>query len=106
MKEKKEAVAPETVEAVGTANQKQNMERKITFPDRCVYCGPSIKGVAKQYTVYTGGNIPAPLRDFIRQHPAARGMVVAAERFAKMRERLETPGTAEALLFQQVKSEL
>lgn len=106
MKEKKEAVAPETVEAVGTASQEQNMEQEITFPDPCVYCGPSVKGVAKQYTPYIGGYVPTQLRDFIRQHPAARGLVTTIDNFAKMRERLETPGTAETLLFQRVKSEL
>ena len=106
MKEKKEAVAPETVEAVGTTSQEQNMEQEITFPDPCVYCGPSVKGVAKQYTVYTGGNVPLQLRNFVRQHPAAKGLVTTIGRFAKMRERLETPGTAEALLFQKIKAEL
>ena len=52
-----------TMEAMEGAKQEQNMEREITFPDPCVYCGPSVKGVAKQYTVYTGGNVPGPLRD-------------------------------------------
>ena len=106
MKGRKETVAQETMEAMEGAKQAQNMEREITFPDPCVYCGPSVQGVAKQYTVYTGGNVPGPLRDFVQQHPAARGLVVAIGRFAKMRQRLETPGTAEAMLFQKVKSEL
>ena len=51
MKGRKETVAQETMEAMEGAKQEQNMEREITFPDPCVYCGPSVKGVAKQYTV-------------------------------------------------------
>ena len=106
MKGRKETVAQETMEAMEGAKQEQNMEREITFPDPCVYCGPSVKGVAKQYTVYTGGNVPGPMRDFVNHHPAARGLVDAIGRFAKMPQRLETPGTAEAMLFQKVKSDL
>ena len=100
MKAKKES------EIMEAAPQEQQPEKEFTFPDPCVYCGPSVKGVAKQYTVYTGGMVPQALRDFVRQHPAARGLVTTAGRFPRMRERLETLGTAEALLFQQVKSEL
>lgn len=40
-----------------------------------VYCGPSIPGVAKQYTIYTGG-IPAQLAEKIREVPAMGGLVV------------------------------
>lgn len=106
MKAKKEPENPEIVETAEVAKApRAEPKEEITFPENCVYCGPSVKGVAKQYTVYTGGNIPAPLRDFIQKHPAAKGMVVTIGCFAKMRERLETPGTAEALLFQQIKSE-
>ncbi len=105
MKTKKEIDAPEVVGAVETTGQEPKAEPEITFPDPCVYCGPSVKGVAKQYTVYAGGNVPAPLRDFVRKHPAAKGLIVTIGRFAKMRERLETPGTAEALLFKKIKSE-
>lgn len=107
MKTRKEPENPEIVETAEVAEAPgAEPKEEITFPENCVYCGPSVKGVAKQYTVYTGGNIPAPLRDFVQQHPAARGLVVAIGRFAKMRQRLETPGTAEAMLFQKVKSEL
>ena len=100
MKAKKES------EIMETATQDRQPEKEFTFPDPCVYCGPSVKGVAKQYTVYTGGGVPKALRDFVQQHPAARGLVTTIGRFAKVRERLETPGTAENLLFRQVKSEL
>ena len=43
-----------------------------------VYCGPSVRGVARQYTVYVG-TIPAALADFIQAHPAAKGRLVSGE---------------------------
>ncbi len=43
-----------------------------------VYCGPSIPGVAKQYTAYTNG-IPTALAEAIVQQPAMEGLVVPLE---------------------------
>ena len=70
-----------------------------------VYCGPSVRGVARQYTVYAG-TIPAALADFIQTHPAAKGLLVSVGRFAQVRSNLGRSGTAEAILFQKIKSEL
>ncbi len=71
----------------------------------CVYCGPTVRGVVKQYTVFSG-NIPEVLQEFIDQHPAAKGLLVAVDRFAETRKRMETAGTAEAILYNKIKSEL
>ena len=70
-----------------------------------VYCGPTVRGVAKQYTVFHGG-IPEALEAFIAIHPEAGELVVDVERFAETRKRLETAGTAEAILYGKIKSEL
>lgn len=70
-----------------------------------VYCGPTVRGVAKQYTVFAGG-IPDELENFIAQHPAAKGLLVSVERFAETRQRVETAKTAENILFHKIKSEL
>jgi len=82
-------------------------ERDIlaNLPSPCVYCGPTVRGVARQYTTYQGG-IPDELREFIKAHPAARGLLVSTAKFASVRKRLDTPGTAEAILFKKVKSQL
>lgn len=100
----------EAKEAAGTAGPEGMAEEKdraffAKLPDPCVYCGPSVRGVARQFTVYTGG-IPDALKEFIREHRAAKGLLVGVERFAQVRTRLETPGTAEAILFGKVRSEL
>ena len=54
-------------------------EVKTEHKTPCVYCGPSVRGVARQYTVYASGNTPAAL---------------------------ETAGTAESILYNKIKNEL
>ena len=88
--------------------RRQKEQDKAFFaklPDPCVYCGPSVRGVARQFTVYNGG-IPDALKEFIKEHRTARGLIVSVERFAQMRTRLETPGTGEFILFRKVRAEL
>ena len=75
------------------------------IPNPCVYCGPSVRGVARQYTTYQGG-IPNELKEFIKAHPAVRRLIVSTGQFASVRKRLETNGTAEAIIYKKVKSEL
>lgn len=75
------------------------------LPDPCVYCGPSVRGVAQQFRVYHGG-IPDALKEFIKEHRAAKGLIVSVERFAQVRTNLETTGTAEFILFRKVRAEL
>ena len=88
----------------GTAPAKETPERDILagIQNPCVYCGPTMRGVARQYTTFQGG-IPAALRDFIKEHPEARQLIVSTAQFPAMRRRLDTPGTAEAKLYKQVK---
>lgn len=106
------AEAAATVKPEGAADEekrrKQEEQDKAFFaklPDPCVYCGPSVRGVARQFTVYNGG-IPDALKEFIKERRAARGLIVSVERFAEMRKRLETPGTGEFILFRKVRAEL
>ena len=75
------------------------------IPNPCVYCGPSVKGVARQYTTYQGG-IPDALREFIKARPEALGLIVSTGKFPAMRRRLETHGTREAKLYKAVKARL
>ena len=70
-----------------------------------VYCGPTVKGVAHRGTVYQG-DMPEALKRFINQHPIAAGLVADLERFADVRQRIETEGTAENLIYARIKSEL
>ena len=82
---------------------KQDLFAGIQNP--CVYCGPTVRGVARQYTTYQGG-IPDTLRDFIKEHPDARQLIVSTAQFPAYRRRLDTPGTEEAKLYKRVKEQL
>lgn len=70
-----------------------------------VYCGPSVRGIARQYTVFQG-EIPELLAGFVKEHPIAEALIVSTKDFAETRRKLETAGTAEAILYKQIKSEL
>lgn len=100
-----ETADQESGQPAGREAAGQETDMFDTLPNPCVYCGPSVRGVARQYTTYMGG-IPDPLKEFIREHPAARALLVGTARFAGVRKRLETPGTAEAVVYKKIKSEL
>lgn len=70
-----------------------------------VYCGPSVRNVVRQYTVFYG-QIPEALAQFLEAHPAAKSLLVPVDCFAQTRRALETRGTAEAVIYNKVKSEL
>lgn len=105
-KGKRTETALEEVQTTGIA-ETAGQERAVSpaYPNPCVYCGPSVRGVARQYTVYSG-KLPAALEEFIKAHPAAKGLIVSVNRFAQVRSNLEKSGTAEAILYQKIKSEL
>ena len=84
---------------------KLELDMFAKIPNPCVYCGPSVRGVARQYTTYQGG-ITDAMRDFIKEHPEARGLIVPTGKFPAMRKRLETPGTPEAAIYKLVKARL
>lgn len=70
-----------------------------------VWCGPTVRGAARHFTVFSGG-IPTPLAAVLAAHPAARALLVRAEDFARVRRALENSGSAETLIFRKIKSEL
>ena len=57
-----------------------------------VYCGPTIKGLAPQYTVFVGG-VPAKLAEKMEAIPVLKALTVPRERFAERRRSSRTaPG--------------
>jgi hypothetical protein len=65
-----------------------------------VYCGPTIKGLAPQYTVFVGG-VPAKLAEKMEAIPALKALTVPREKFAEMRVKVEQDGTRENTLYQR-----
>lgn len=70
-----------------------------------VYCGPTIKGLAPQYTVFVGG-VPAKLAEIAEEHPVVKALIVPREKLAEMRVKVEQNGTRENLLYQNAVSVL
>ena len=75
------AVNETAIPAAETAAETAATEREKTSVTQ-VYCGPTVRGVAKQYTVFRGG-IPEALEVFIAIHPEAGALVVDVERAAQ-----------------------
>ena len=69
------------------------------------YCGPTIKGVAPQYTIFVDG-IPEKLTEIAEEHPVVKALIVPREKFAEMRVKVEQSGTRENLLYQNAVSVL
>lgn len=65
-----------------------------------VYCGPNIKGIAPQYTVFTDG-LPAKLVEKAEAFPIVKALIVPREKFAEMRMKVEKEGTAENILYKK-----
>lgn len=58
-----------------------------------VYCGPTIPGVAKQYTIYSNGVAPA-LAAAADAHPVIRGLIVPLDELPEaMRQLRERSGS-------------
>ena len=55
---------------------------QVTGP--AVYCGPTIPGVAVQYTVYTNGT-PTALAEAIKEKPVLGSLVVPLEQLPEVR---------------------
>jgi len=97
-----EEMGAEVNEAGEIVITKPETDMFAKLPNPCVYCGPSVKGVARQYTTYQGG-IPDAMRKFIKEHPAALRLIVSTGKFQAMRKRLETRGTPEEKLYKALK---
>ena len=78
--------------------------KKCSWPSPCVWCGPSVKSVAAQYTVFT--EMPKQLEALVEQIPAARGLVVALDKFPQVRRALEWVGSKESKWYTKVKCAL
>lgn len=74
-------------------------------PEVIVYCGPSVRGIAKQYTVYHG-RLPDALVKFLAKHPAAQCLCVPLSEFAATRAGLNAKGSPQATLYKTILNEL
>lgn len=86
--------------------EKPKKDRK---PPRCgtvVYCGPTIPGVAKQYTNYIGGVLPKKLAEATEKDPVMAGLVVPLEELPEAMEKLRGGYGHIYRLYQMVQAKL
>jgi len=107
MKKKNNTGEPVTTESEILTEAENQIVKAVPEEEAgaCVYCGPSGRNVVRQYTVYTGA-IPESVKAFLEAYPTAKALLVPLDRFAETRKKLETKGSAEAVLYNKVKSEL
>ena len=98
---KAEEVVTEVVETAAVVETKEEKTEEATK----VYCGPSVRGVVRQYTVFKG-DISELLKAFIKDHPIAESLLVDVKDFAETRKALSTKGSAQAILFDKLRKEL
>ena len=81
--------------AVVLVNQTEQAAAQETA--RVAYCGPTIKGIAPQYTVFVDG-LPDKLKEKVEQVPLLKALIVPLDKLAEMRVKLEQDGTRENIL--------
>ncbi len=68
-----------------------------------VYCGPTVPGVAKQFTIYKGGT-PAPLAEAIQKNPAMGGLVIPLDQLPDAMRQLREGSGAVYRLYRLVQA--
>lgn len=92
--QKKKSTEEPTTETLEEAKQK---------PESLIYCGPSLpNGLLSRFVVFRGG-IPVHLEKHVQACPALKHMFVPVKAFSDMHKALNTVGSAENLLFEEVK---
>ena len=69
-------------------------------PEAVVYCGPTIKGVARQFTAYNNG-LPVTLQGLVDKYPLLKNLIVPVEQFAEFKKELNTPDSAVNIIFKK-----
>lgn len=103
LKEKAAAAAEITeTDAVTAAETVSEPETAAKADDTVlVYCGPSIKNVAKEGTVYAGG-LPEIFTEYAKTRPEVMSLVVPLEKYAEFRAAIEQKGTAAYIIYKNV----
>ncbi len=62
------------------------------------YCGPTVKGIAPQYTVFVDG-LPEKLKEKVEQVPLLNALIVPLDKLAETRVKIDQEGTRENILY-------
>ena len=66
-----------------------------------VYCGPTVRGVAKQFAVYQNG-MPLYLRALGERIPEVRALTVPLDKFAETRQALQNGDSTQSILYARI----
>ena len=62
------------------------------------YCGPTVKGIAPQYTVFVDG-LPEKLKEKVERVPLLNALIVPLDKLAETRVKIDQEGTRENILY-------
>lgn len=74
---------------------------EIKKPNIMVYCGPSIKGVAQQYSHFNNG-IPKKLKEYAANYKEVERLIVPIGNLVEAKKNLSIEGTIENLSFKAI----
>lgn len=84
----------------------QAAETTVTqTPEAVAWCGPTVRGVARQFTIFNGGT-PKAVQDFCKKYPIAAGLVVPREQFATARKHISEGTGRESVLLRSLKKQM
>ncbi len=96
----KAEIAEATEEATTDNAEKTNESESETI---LAYCGPSIKNIAREGTVYSGG-LPEALLEYSKAKPAIKNLIVPIEKYAALRSAVSQNGTAANIIYKNILS--
>lgn len=86
-------------------NQSKNVAgaKTLAANDTVVYCGPDIRNVVKQFTVFQG-DLPVMVKDQIDKTPLIGKLVVPVTELSRMRKSMVETGTPENIWYNKILS--
>lgn len=66
-----------------------------------VYCGPTIKGIAQQYSYFNNG-IPKRLKEYAESHKEVERLIVPIENLIETKKNIAIQGTVENVSFMAI----
>lgn len=102
MSESNETVVKKEKSTNTATKKEQTIKKEQNQGDQTlIYCGPTIQGELQQYAIFKEG-IPTHIEPRIKDCPSIKGLFVSPEKLAIARTRLQTKGTRENQLFDQI----
>lgn len=80
---------------------KAKVSKIVEKPQTVVYCGPSIKGIANQYAIFSNG-LPGAVNELSESLKPVRRMIVPIAQLAYTRNAIMQPGTVENSSYNEI----